>query len=157
VPRPPSAVFDATPAGTCGSVCNIARALVGDGVAAGLDCAGGGTVQIDAVHVTSCIGADFGASVTLDPLLLRMRSVASACGTACGGTNCGTGHTALVFFGQQRGIYEFAAEIPITPNFRDYSVTLGLAARYVLICRTGAGAFRDDVTVDSILSHASCR
>jgi hypothetical protein len=124
-------------------------------MAAGLDCTGGGTVLIDGMHVTSCIGADFGAVSDLDPVVIRMRTVANACGTAC--TMCGSAETALVFHGRERGIYEFAAEIALSPAFRDYPITLGLAARHVLVCRTGAGAFRDDVTVDSFVSHAACR
>jgi hypothetical protein len=113
--------------------------------------------MIDGQPVTSCIGADFGAAIILDPVVIRMRSVASACGTGCSGTFCGTGRTALVFYGQERGVYEFAQDIPITPTFRDYLVTLRLAARYLLVCRTGGGAFREDVSVDSIASNAACQ
>jgi hypothetical protein len=112
-------------------------------------------VQIDGRDVTACVGADFGASVNLDPIVVRMRSVANACGTACT-TLCGTGRTVLVFYGQERGSYEFAEEIALTSAFRDYPITLRLASRYLLVCRDGSGAARDDLTIDSILSHAPC-
>jgi len=44
----------------------------------------------------------------------------------------------------------------LVPTFNDYPVTLGVSARYVLVCRGGSGLFRDDVAVDSIRSGRGC-
>jgi hypothetical protein len=151
----PVTVFDATPAGTCGSVCNPFSALVSDGAWTGLDCTGGGATLIDGVYVTACIGADFGSVANLDPVIVRAKSVASACGTACS-TECNTGDEMHVFYGSARGSYQFAKTIALAPTFNDYPITLGLVTRYVLVCRGGSGAHRDDVAVDSILRPAAC-
>ncbi len=152
----PVTVFDATPAGTCGGICNPFSALVSDGAWAGLDCTGGGATLIDGVNVTACIAADFGSVTNLDPLIVRAKSVANACGTPCT-TSCNSGDEMLVFYGSARGLYQFAKAIALAPTFNDYPITLGLAARYVLVCRNGSGPIRDDVAVDSILSRAACR
>jgi hypothetical protein len=152
----PFTVFDATPAGTCGSVCNPFSALASDGAWTGLDCTGGGATLIDGVYVTACIGADFGSVANFDPVIVRAKSVANGCGTACS-TECNTGDEMHVFYGSTRGSYQFAKTIALAPTFNDYPITLGLAARYVLVCRGGSGPGRDDVAVDSILSPAACR
>jgi hypothetical protein len=152
----PVTIFDGTPAGTCGNICNPSSALASDGAWAGLDCTGGGATLIDSMNVTACIAADFGSVANLDPVIVRAKSVADACGTACS-TYCNTGDEMLVFYGSTRGVYQFAKAIALAPTFNDYPITLGLAARYILVCRDGSGAFRDDVAVDSILSHGACR
>jgi hypothetical protein len=151
----PVTVFDATPAGTCGSVCTASNALASDGAWAGLDCTGGGFATIDGVDVTACIAADFGTVVNLDPVIVRARSIDNACGTACS-TGCNTGDAMLVFYGSTLGVYQYATAVTLVATFNDYPVTLGIAARYVLICRNGSGQFRDDVAVDSIRSGRGC-
>jgi len=151
----PVTVFDATPAGTCGSVCTASNALASDGAWAGLDCTGGGFSVIDGVDVTACIAADFGAVVKLDPVIVRARSIDNACGTACS-TGCNTGDTMLVFYGSARGLYQYATAVTLVATFNDYPIMLGIAARYVLICRDGSGPFRDDIAVDSIRSGRGC-
>ncbi len=157
VPHRPVAAFDATPAGTCGQVCRVPSALATDGVSAGLDCDGGGFVVIDSLPVTACIGLDFGEVRSLDPVVIRMASSPSACGTSCSGNgNCGSGHSAIVFYGQEKGVYELAEEIPVEPTLKDYRFSFRLAARYVIVCRNGSGPFRDDLVVDSVTSFGPC-
>jgi hypothetical protein len=151
----PVTVFDATPAGTCGTACTASNALASDGAWAGLDCAGTGFSVIDGVNVTACIAADFGAVVNLDPVIVRARSIDNACGTACS-TGCNTGDTMLVFYGSARGMYQYATAVTLVGTFNDYPVMLGVAARYVVICRDGSGAARDDIAVDSIRTGRGC-
>jgi hypothetical protein len=153
-PQTPT-IFNATPAGTCGSVCNIDRARVPDGMFAGLECTGGGFVLIDGESVTACIGGDFGAVMDLDPLFIRIASTDNACGTPCT-TRCETGRTALVFHGEERGSLRFAAKIAVEPTAQDFRITLGRRSRFVVVCRSGSGAHRDDISVDSIVSRAAC-
>ena len=154
MPKTPT-IFNATPPGTCGSVCNIDRARVPDGMFAGLECTGGGSVLVDGEFVTACIGGDFGAVMDLDPLFIRMASTENACGTPCS-TGCETGRTALVFHGQERGSLRFAAKIAVDPAAQNFRITLGRTSRFVLVCRGGSGPFRDDIAVDSIVSRAGC-
>ena len=153
--RKPITAFDATPAGTCGSVCTAANAVVSDGAWAGLDCTGGGSALIDNVAVTACVAADFGAVVNLDPVIISARSIGKACGTGCS-TGCNTGDEMLIFYGSERGLYQFATTVPLLASFKDYPVMLGLGARFVLVCRDGGGPFRDDIVVDSIRSGHGC-
>jgi hypothetical protein len=150
-------VFDATPAGGCGATCNLSSALTTDGAAAGLDCEDPSTaVLIDSINVTACVAADFGAVVNLDPVTIRARAVANACGRACTDEFCNTGNTMIVFYGNARGVYQWAREVLITRSFADYSLSVNVAARYVVVCRGGSGSHRDDVQVDSIRTGNAC-
>lgn len=153
----PTAAFDATPAGGCGATCNLSAALATDGAAASLDCDDpSSAVLIDSVYVTSCVAADFGAVVNLDPVTIRARAVANGCGRACDDGLCNTGDVMLAFYGTARGVYQWARDILITRSFADYMLNLNVAARYLVVCRGGSGASRDDVQIDSIRTGNAC-
>lgn len=143
----PANVFDASP--TTGNTCNIGNAAAPDGKVAGLDYQ---TTQgvIDGQYVEGCVGADFGSTMSLDPVDIRAESVSNACGGACCCGYCGTGDSMYVFSGTSIGSYTYLATVNITSSLADYTVNLGHAARYVVVCRTGNGQARDDVAVDSI-------
>jgi hypothetical protein len=156
-PRP-TAVFDPSPPGGDGISCNRDRALgVSDSLFAGLDCRAGGlaAVQLGGQTVCGCLGVDFGVEQHLDPVFVRARSSPSACGTACGGARCNTGHDLLVFEGQP-GAYRYLQTIRnIPPVPGDYPLTLlGRRARYLVFCRFAYSPDRDDIEIDSIYSKA---
>jgi hypothetical protein len=151
-------VFDATPSGGCGVACNVANASLSDGVFAGLDCAGGGTPpEIDGYPVSSCVAADFGGAFMLDPVIVRARATSNACGTACSGGDCGTGHEMIVFRGVAAGAYTFVTEVQnLGATATDYAVSLNAAAQYVVVCRWAYSPYRDDIEVDAI-STGGCQ
>lgn len=153
----PSSVFDVTPSGGCGITCNVANAMATDGLWAGLDCSEPTVLKyLDGWPVTGCIAADFGAVVDLDPIIVRARAVPNACGQPCVDEYCHTGDRMLVYYGTERGTYLYAREITFTPSFVDYSITLNVPARYIVVCREGFGAARDDLAVDSIRTMNAC-
>jgi hypothetical protein len=158
----PVTAKSATPPGATGIVCTPNGALVAsDGVVAGLDSAAGGTIaSVGGTTVSSCVALDFGAGVLLNDATARLASIGSACGVACApGTGCGTYDRAALFFAAQPGTsaWTFAGTAPITPALTDYRITIptGANARYIVVCRTGGGAARDDVVVDAVTGH--CR
>ena len=101
-----------------------------------------------------CIGVDFGAAVTLDPLFVRVRVTPNACGTACTGATCNTGHDILVFQGRP-GAYAFVQKIRVATTPRDYPIaSLGGPTQYIVLCRFAYGSDRDDMEVDAVRSGA---
>lgn len=160
----PKTALVATPAPATGSVCNRTGALVAnDGVVAGLDYMSGGSGAFVGVNsVTSCVGVDFGAGVLLNDATVRLASNGNACGVACTAgsmTGCGTYDRASVFFATQPAStsWTFAGRADLTSTLRDFAfpIPAGVAARYVIVCRTGGGGARDDVVVDAVTGH--CR
>lgn len=159
----PVTAQSATPSPATGIACNVNGALLaGDGVVAGLDFAAGGAFAIvGGANVSSCVGVDFGAGVLLNDATARLASSASACGVACapGTTGCGTYDRAQLFFAAQPATsgWTFAGTAALTPKLTDYRIAIpaGANARYIVVCRSGAGAARDDVVVDAVTGH--CR
>jgi hypothetical protein len=125
--------------------------LATDGQTTGLDVPSGATAPaLDGQDVTACAGVDFGAVYDLRSVIIRGMAVGSACGTACADPYCGTGHAILVYTGNAPAVYSYLATITPGDTLQDYPVTLPAAARYIVVCRSGAGYARDDVAIDSI-------
>ena len=151
------ASFDATPPGGDGYACNSRNATGdADGMFAGLDCMD--TTQpapiIDGQPVCGCIGVDFGAAVNLDPLFVRVRVTPNACGTACTGAMCNTGHDLLVFKGRPAA-YAFVQMIRVDTIPRDHPIaSLGGPTQYIVVCRFAYSHDRDDMEIDAVRSGA---
>lgn len=162
-PVSPKKAADATPSSATGIVCHQDGALLAnDGVVAGLDHASGGTVATvgSGNTVTSCVSVDFGAGVLLNDATVRLASNPSACGVACTPvTGCGTYDRASIFFSAQPGSanWMFAGHADLKSTLQDFRFLIpqGAMAEYVIVCRNGGGAARDDVVVDAVTGH--CR
>jgi hypothetical protein len=161
----PTKAAAATPPGATGAVCSPNGALVAnDGVVAGLDHASGGTVATLAgmYTVTGCVSVDFGASVLLNDATVRVAANGNACGAACTPNDpdgCGTYDRATIFFAAQPGSagWTFAGHADLKSTLQDFAfpIPAGMMARYIIVCRGGGGAPRDDVVVDAVTGH--CR
>jgi hypothetical protein len=82
---------------------------------------------------------------------VRAAPVEDACGGACEGGDCGTGHSFTAWYGLERGPYTLASDESLTTDqLADYQIDIGEPARYVVICRDWWSQTRDDVAVDSI-------
>lgn len=155
-PLLPLHAYDATPEGISAVSCNVDNILAADGLVAGLDSSGESSSAIDGVAVTGCILVDFGTSRLWDPVVIRARAAAKACSMSCSAPNCGKGDELHVFQTKQAGSYTFAKTLTITPSLTDQSLSFGEETRWVLVCRTGTDATRDDLEIDSIRSYANC-
>lgn len=145
----PATAFDAFPG--LGQVCGTANAIVADGLVAGIDRPrSGANILLDGENVTGCLGVDFGAVLTLESFTVRADAVADGCGTACE-SPCSSDYMRL-FVGQRLDEYTVLsgyislADRPLT----DYLVPFGGSARYLVICRGGAGWASADVAVDAV-------
>ena len=155
-PAAPVSAFKATPSGASGDVCSLNAILATDDSDCGLDCPSAGAAALDGVSVTACVGVDFGGEFTLDPIIVRARTGHNACGTACVGADCDTGHSMHVFRGIAKGAYTYVAtQQNMTNKNTDYAFNLGAPARFVVVCRSAWGPVRDDILVDSI-RQAGC-
>jgi hypothetical protein len=142
-----------------GDTCNADAAVIVDGTAAGLDTkAGALATQIAGQYVTGCIGVDFGADLRRDVVSVRAGTSPKACDEACKPDptdGCGTVDEAHVFYGSDPDAKDlaFADTIHLVGEaLLDYPVSIGHVARYVVVCRTGAGPGRDDVRVDGVVA-----
>jgi hypothetical protein len=148
------AAFDAAPNAPCKVLCNLPDALLEDGASAGIDCKGGGTIAMDGWLVTACLGVDFGAPLTLDPIILTAKSAHAACpgGTAC--TQCDTGDVLYVFVGTTMGSYYNVYADVVTSSLAHISIPNSKPTRFVVVCRGESGDFRDDIMVDAVRAGA---
>jgi hypothetical protein len=150
----PVAAFNASPTDPQ-NACGLDNALALDGSVAGLDLAG--STDIGCAHVVAddeggcgCVGVDLGAAYSLASIAVRAGPTGDACGAACDGADCGTGHSFIAFYGVQTGVYEIAGNPGMSDQLDDYDLEIAGMARYVVVCREWWSATRDDVVVDSI-------
>jgi len=107
----------------------------------------------DGKYVTGCVGVQLEGG-PFSTLVVRARSVASACGNACaaGDAGCGTGDVFGVF---QKTSPDptWIATVAITSDFADHPLTLPPsvgASPSLVVCRSSASPERDDVEVDFV-------
>jgi len=135
------------------NACNISSILRNDGAEAGLDYFSG-SATIDGQTVTGCVAADFGAIYHMATVIVRANSEPLACAGGGCTSACNTGDSFTLFVGTVRGTYHFVRTTSIQFTPMDYSAAVNTDARFVVVCRGGFGAARDDVGVDSI--SAAC-
>lgn len=150
------AVFNASPTDQA-SACDVERALVRDGNLAGLDLFGDTDAGCDllssdeGVGGCGCVGVDFGAAYDLASIVVRAAPIGDACGGACDGGDCGTGHSFVAWFGIAQDTYTLIGDPDLTSDqLTDYELAIGQPARFAVVCREWWSASRDDVSVDSI-------
>lgn len=146
--------FNASPVNLA-NACQIESVEEEDGEVAGLDrfgdlatsCSTWGDEQVGGC---GCVGLDLGAAYPVGAFTVRAQPVADACGNACT-VDCGTGDTFSAWTGLVAGEYAAAANVTMTSDsLTDYTVEVGDAVRYVVVCRDKWDVTRDDVAVDSI-------
>ena len=99
--------------------------------------------------VVSCVRADFAAPILANSVVVRARSVTSACGVSCT-TNCNTGPDVTVF-GSSAGVSFFDLRVhPLASTYSEISIPNSSLIRTVLACRSGYDRSRDHVEVDFI-------
>lgn len=150
------AVFNASPIDAA-SACGLDNALARDGYVTGLDafdptddlCGQMGAETT--AGGCGCVGIDLGVAQDLASIIVRAAPVEDACGGACVGADCGTGHSFSAWYGLERGPYTLAAETSLTSDqLTDYTIDIGEPVLYVVVCRDWWAETRDDVAVDSI-------
>lgn len=156
-PITPVAVLNASLSGAS-DACSIDSVLVEDGNVAGLDrgaplaC---GVLWDSAEGSCGCIAIDLGAVQPVGQVNVVAVGTADACGTPCT-TACNSGDEFALLSGTTEGTYTPFAHTNIdTAGLALYSTSLGLPARYIVVCRVSWGAERDDVAID--LLQAICQ
>lgn len=128
---------------TEGIVCNPAAVIAHDGAAAGLGRSSSTTIdELDGQSVSACVQVRFERGDTLSVRIVA-RAAGEACGAAC--SLCGTGREADVFLDG-----EYAATIELGGAFLEHEIEAARELAFVTVCRTGQGAARDQVEVDSV-------
>jgi hypothetical protein len=156
-PQAPVATWDATPSGTDSKACGIGSVSTNDGSTGGLACAGAGYGVIDGHNVTACIGADFGATLPINSVVVRAAAAKTACSITCTGADCGSGVPTHLFAGTSKTSLSFVKTFNPTSTMADFSANLAGLERYVVVCRSAFGSTYDQVVIDSILSAAVCQ
>ena len=144
--------FDATPRAGGGNTCFVSNALYPDKSVAGLDATT--TSTLDGTCVTSCLGVHFPTPIA-GAAIVTAGPTANGCNSQCTGSYCGTGHVMHVFASATvADPLKLVSTVTLTngdETVMPYKVPLASAAGYVVVCRSCAGAARDDVIVDSIM------
>jgi len=158
----PIAISDVSPKNG-GNACNINNAKTKDGAVAGLDykrfgfgTGGLGIVPGTSIFAAGCIAADFGSVQDIEEVTVTAGRDYNACGAGCFGGFCNRATEKFIVF-QSTTLQSFSLigrspNLPQAETLNDYSFTLTDPARYVTVCRGGAGPAASDVMVDAIVA-----
>jgi hypothetical protein len=147
--------FDVTPS-EAGAACDIANVLDEDGSMTGIAGGSGAVATIAGQKVNGCVGVEFGESIVLASLVMRMRPVSGACGHACtegGSEGCGTGWKIGIFVGPSFDKLQYLQQLSLTTkDVFEYRVAVHRTynARFAVVCREATPETGDDVAIDSI-------
>jgi hypothetical protein len=138
--------------------CSVDSLLVMDGLTAGVDrdptapCAS----TWDPNGSCGCVTADLGSSYQVRAVTMWVAPVTQACGTACMGIDCGTGHVFSAFIGTDLGAIPqmVGSTLATSTALSPFSYDVSQPVRYITLCRQAFSTTRDDFAIDYI--EATC-